>query len=108
LHKSKSPGDLLRSLYVHVLIGIALGVLLGLVAPAYGGAAAVTGSGFITLAATLSAFPAVPVAGLTLLVGVDRFMSEARATTNLMGTPSRRWPSRNGAAGWIWRKPGRC
>ena len=49
------------------------------------GAAAVTGSGFITLAATLSAFPAVPVAGLTLLVGVDRFMSEARAITNLIG-----------------------
>jgi aerobic C4-dicarboxylate transport protein len=49
------------------------------------GAAAVTGSGFVTLAATLSAFPAVPVAGLTLLVGVDRFMSEARAITNLIG-----------------------
>ena len=40
------------------------------------GAAAVTGGGFITLAATLSAFPAVPIAGLTLLLGVDRFMSK--------------------------------
>jgi aerobic C4-dicarboxylate transport protein len=49
------------------------------------GAAAVTGSGFVTLAATLAAFPTVPVAGLTLLVGVDRFMSEARAITNLIG-----------------------
>ena len=49
------------------------------------GAAAVTGRGFITLAATLSAFPAVPIAGLTLLLGVDRFMSEARAITNLIG-----------------------
>ena len=49
------------------------------------GAAAVTGAGFITLAATLSAFPSVPVAGLTLLIGVDRFMSEARAITNLIG-----------------------
>ena len=49
------------------------------------GAAAVTGGGFITLAATLSAFPAIPVAGLTLLIGVDRFMSEARAITNLIG-----------------------
>lgn len=49
------------------------------------GAAAVTGGGFITLAATLSAFPAIPVAGLTLLLGVDRFMSEARAITNLIG-----------------------
>ena len=49
------------------------------------GAAAVTGSGFITLAATLSAFPDIPVAGLALLLGVDRFMSEARAITNLIG-----------------------
>lgn len=49
------------------------------------GAAAVTGGGFITLAATLSSIPALPVAGLTLLLGVDRFMSEARAITNLIG-----------------------
>ena len=49
------------------------------------GAAAVTGSGFITLAATLAAFPRIPVVGLALLVGVDRFMSEARAITNLIG-----------------------
>jgi aerobic C4-dicarboxylate transport protein len=49
------------------------------------GAAAVTGSGFVTLAATLAAFPTIPVAGLTLLIGVDRFMSEARAVTNLIG-----------------------
>ena len=44
-----------------------------------------TGSGFITLAATLSAVGNIPVAGLTLLIGVDRFMSEARAITNLIG-----------------------
>jgi aerobic C4-dicarboxylate transport protein len=49
------------------------------------GAAAVTGGGFITLAATLSALGTVPVAGLTLLLGVDRFMSEMRALTNLVG-----------------------
>jgi aerobic C4-dicarboxylate transport protein len=49
------------------------------------GAAAVTGSGFITLAATLAAVPTIPVAGLALLLGVDRFMSEARAITNLIG-----------------------
>jgi aerobic C4-dicarboxylate transport protein len=49
------------------------------------GAAGVTGSGFVTLAATLSAIPTVPVAGLALLVGIDRFMSEARAITNLIG-----------------------
>jgi len=49
------------------------------------GAAAVTGSGFITLAATLAAVPTIPIAGLALLLGVDRFMSEARAITNLIG-----------------------
>jgi aerobic C4-dicarboxylate transport protein len=49
------------------------------------GAAGVTGSGFITLAATLSTVPAIPPAGLALLVGVDRFMSEARALTNITG-----------------------
>jgi aerobic C4-dicarboxylate transport protein len=49
------------------------------------GAAGVTGSGFITLAATLSAVPSIPPAGLAMLVGVDRFMSEVRAVTNLIG-----------------------
>jgi aerobic C4-dicarboxylate transport protein len=49
------------------------------------GAAAVTGSGFITLAATLAATGTIPVAGLALILGVDRFMSEARALTNLVG-----------------------
>ena len=49
------------------------------------GAAAVTGGGFITLAATLSSTDVLPVAGLALLLGVDRFMSEARAITNLIG-----------------------
>jgi aerobic C4-dicarboxylate transport protein len=59
--------------------------LLGILLLTSKGAAAVTGSGFITLAATLSAFPNIPVAGLALLLGVDRFMSEARAITNLIG-----------------------
>jgi aerobic C4-dicarboxylate transport protein len=49
------------------------------------GAAGVTGSGFIVLAATLSAVGHVPVAGLALIIGIDRFMSEARALTNLIG-----------------------
>jgi aerobic C4-dicarboxylate transport protein len=49
------------------------------------GAAAVTGGGFITLAASLSAVGHVPVVGLALILGVDRFMSEARALTNLVG-----------------------
>ncbi|OAS91678.1 dicarboxylate/amino acid:cation symporter [Achromobacter dolens] len=49
------------------------------------GAAGVTGAGFITLAATLSVVPTVPVAGMALILGVDRFMSECRALTNLVG-----------------------
>jgi aerobic C4-dicarboxylate transport protein len=49
------------------------------------GAAAVTGGGFITLAATLSVLGTIPVAGITLLLGVDRFMSEMRTVTNLIG-----------------------
>ncbi len=49
------------------------------------GAAGVTGAGFITLAATLSVVPSVPVAGMALILGIDRFMSECRALTNLIG-----------------------
>jgi len=49
------------------------------------GAAGVTGSGFIVLAATLSVVPAVPVAGMALILGVDRFMSECRSLTNFIG-----------------------
>ena len=49
------------------------------------GAAGITGSGFIVLAATLSAVGGIPVAGLALILGIDRFMSEARALTNLVG-----------------------
>jgi aerobic C4-dicarboxylate transport protein len=59
--------------------------LLGILLLTSKGAAGVTGSGFITLAATLSATESVPVAGLALILGVDRFMSEARAITNLIG-----------------------
>ena len=69
---------------VHLSFGQQLS-LLGILLLTSKGAAAVTGSGFITLAATLSAFPNIPVAGLALLLGVDRFMSEARAITNLIG-----------------------
>ena len=49
------------------------------------GAAGVTGSGFIVLAATISAVGHLPLAGLALILGIDRFMSEARALTNLIG-----------------------
>jgi aerobic C4-dicarboxylate transport protein len=66
-----SPGDEVRLLLVLLLTSK--------------GAAGVTGSGFVTLAATLSATGSVPVAGITLLLGLDRFMSEARALTNIIG-----------------------
>jgi aerobic C4-dicarboxylate transport protein len=59
--------------------------ILGVLLLTSKGAAAVTGGGFITLAATLSTTGNVPVAGLALLLGIDRFMSEARAITNLIG-----------------------
>ena len=59
--------------------------LLGILMLTSKGAAGVTGSGFITLAATLAAFPMIPVEGIALLIGVDRFMSEARSITNLIG-----------------------
>lgn len=59
--------------------------LLGVAVLTSKGASGVTGAGFITLAATLAVVPAVPVAGLALVLGIDRFMSEARALTNLVG-----------------------
>jgi aerobic C4-dicarboxylate transport protein len=49
------------------------------------GASGVTGAGFVTLAATLAVVPSVPIESLALLVGIDRFMSECRAVTNLIG-----------------------
>jgi aerobic C4-dicarboxylate transport protein len=49
------------------------------------GAAGVTGSGFIVLASTLAAVKVIPTIGLALLIGIDRFMSEARTITNLIG-----------------------
>ncbi len=49
------------------------------------GAAGITGAGFITLAATLSVVPSVPIAGMALILGIDRFMSECRALTNFVG-----------------------
>ncbi len=59
--------------------------ILGVLMLTSKGAAGITGSGFITLAATLGSVSSVPVAGLALILGVDRFMSEARALTNLIG-----------------------
>ncbi|WP_342616495.1 dicarboxylate/amino acid:cation symporter [Rhodoferax sp. GW822-FHT02A01] len=60
-------------------------VILGVLMLTSKGSAGVTGSGFITLAATLASMGNIPVAGMVLLLGVDRFMSEARAITNTIG-----------------------
>ncbi|WP_419254603.1 dicarboxylate/amino acid:cation symporter [Caulobacter sp. ErkDOM-YI] len=69
---------------VHLSLGDQL-LLLGVAMLSSKGAAGVTGAGFITLAATLSVVPSVPVAGMALILGVDRFMSECRALTNFIG-----------------------
>jgi aerobic C4-dicarboxylate transport protein len=69
---------------VHLSIGEQL-ALLGVAMLSSKGAAGVTGAGFITLAATLSIVPSVPVAGMALILGVDRFMSECRSLTNFIG-----------------------
>ena len=69
-------------------IDLSLGQQLALLMVAmlsYKGAAGVTGAGFITLAATLAVVPEVPVAGMALILGVDRFMSECRSLTNFVG-----------------------
>jgi aerobic C4-dicarboxylate transport protein len=68
----------------HLTLGEQLAIL-GVAMVSSKGAAGVTGSGFITLAATLAVVPTVPVAGMALILGVDRFMSEARALTNFVG-----------------------
>ena len=69
---------------VHLSIGQQLSVMAILMVTSKG-AAGVTGSGFIVLTSTLAAINVVPVAGVALLIGVDRFMSEARAITNVIG-----------------------
>ena len=69
---------------VHLTLAQQLSVL-GVLMLTSKGAAGVTGSGFIVLASTLSALRVVPVEGVAILLGVDRFMSEARAITNLIG-----------------------
>jgi aerobic C4-dicarboxylate transport protein len=68
----------------HLSLGQQLGLLAILMLTSKG-AAAVTGGGFIVLAATLATTGTVPVAGVALILGIDRFMSEARALTNLIG-----------------------
>jgi len=80
----------LAALFIAQATGVELSLgeqllLLGVAMLSSKGAAGVTGSGFITLAATLAVVPSVPVAGLALILGVDRFMSECRSLTNFIG-----------------------
>jgi aerobic C4-dicarboxylate transport protein len=80
----------LAVLFVSQAMGIELSLgeqlsILGIAMLTSKGASGVTGAGFITLAATLAVVPKVPVAGLALILGIDRFMSEARAITNIIG-----------------------
>jgi aerobic C4-dicarboxylate transport protein len=73
-----------QALDVHLSLGQE-SALLAVAMLSSKGAAGVTGAGFITLAATLSIVPAVPVAGMALILGVDRFMSQGRSLTNFIG-----------------------
>lgn len=80
----------LAALFIAQALGIELSLgeqllLLGVAMLSSKGAAGVTGAGFITLAATLQVTPSVPLAGMALILGVDRFMSECRAITNFIG-----------------------
>lgn len=80
----------LAALFIAQALGIQLDLgqqllLLGVAMLSSKGAAGVTGAGFITLAATLQVVPTVPLAGMALILGVDRFMSECRSLTNFIG-----------------------
>src|SRR5207253_9251932 len=68
---------------IHLSIGRVLAMLAVMLLTSKG-AAGVTGSGFVALVATLTVMPEIPVAGVALIVGIDRFMSEARALTSLV------------------------
>ena len=84
IYLTKAALFVAQALGVHLTFGEEVKLLLVLLLTSKG-AAGVTGSGFVTLAATLSATGSIPVAGLSLLLGIDRFMSEARALTNIIG-----------------------
>jgi aerobic C4-dicarboxylate transport protein len=73
-----------QALNIDLTLGQEL-ALLGVAMLTSKGASGVTGAGFITLAATLAVVPSIPVAGLALILGIDRFMSEARSITNFIG-----------------------
>lgn len=73
-----------QAMSVHLSLGDQLAIL-GVAMLTSKGASGITGAGFITLAATLSVVPSIPVAGMALIFGVDKFMSECRAITNIIG-----------------------
>jgi len=73
-----------QAMSVHLTLGDQL-TILGVAMLTSKGASGITGAGFITLAATLSVVPSIPVAGMALIFGVDKFMSECRAITNIIG-----------------------
>jgi aerobic C4-dicarboxylate transport protein len=80
----------MASLYIAQALNIDLSlgqelVLLGVAMLTSKGASGVTGAGFITLAATLAVVPSIPITGMALILGIDRFMSECRALTNFIG-----------------------
>ncbi len=80
----------LAALFIAQATGVELSIwqqlaLLGVAMLSSKGAAGVTGAGFITLAATLSIVPSIPIAGMALILGIDRFMSECRSLTNFVG-----------------------
>jgi aerobic C4-dicarboxylate transport protein len=95
LYLTMGAGFLAQALGVDLSWTQWLGLLLVMMISSKG-AAGVTGSGFVALAATLSAVPHVPVAALALIFGIDRFMSEARALTSVVGPGRRPCPSRTG------------
>ncbi len=84
IYLSMSVIFLAQVFHVPLSMGEQLGII-GVLILTSKGAAGVTGSGFIVLASTLSSFPQIPMEGLGLLLGIDRFMSEARSITNLIG-----------------------
>ena len=73
-----------QAMNIHLSIGQQLSILV-IAMLSSKGASGVTGAGFITLAATLAVVPDIPIAGLAIILGVDRFMSEGRAITNVIG-----------------------
>ena len=80
----RTADDLAQATATHLSFDQISGLLLFALLASKGGSG-VTGTGFVTLAAILTAIPAIPVQGLALLVGIEKFMSECRALTNVIG-----------------------